>query len=64
MRKSVTDEFSAVYINLRGNARTAGKRAARKRHHLPKRTSTPIAIVVLVKNRKLPGAATTTSATT
>jgi len=52
LRKSLTDEFAAIYcFNLRGNARTSGERRRKERGNVfGEGTRTPVAITLLVKN--------------
>lgn len=57
MRKSIMDEFSAVYIyNLRGNQRTSGELSRREGGKIfGEGARTPIAIAILVKDPKHTG---------
>lgn len=59
LRKSLIDEFSAVYVfNLRGNARTQGEERRREKGNVfGEGTRTPIAITILVKNQAHTGPA-------
>jgi predicted helicase len=52
LRKSLTDEFAAIYVfHLRGNARTSGEQRRKEKDNVFGQGSrTPIAITLLVKN--------------
>lgn len=60
MRKSLVDEFSAIYIyNLRGNQRTAGEQSRKEGGKVFGGGSrATVAITVLIKNPEKPGPAT------
>jgi predicted helicase len=57
-RKTLIAEFSSVYVfNLRGNARTNSEQRRKERGNVfGEGSRTPIAITLLVKNRRLAGA--------